>query len=276
MSRVRIGAVSYLNTRPLVFGLEQGIGSARIELSYDVPSALAAKMARGELDVGLLPSIELGRIPELEVVPGLGICTRGPARSVLLISRRPLAKIRSVSLDPQSRTSNALARVLCADVWSIEPEFRDGPLEIGDALSRADAVVRIGDKALFEPLPADVEAHDLGSAWTSATGLPFVWAVWAARPGVVDRRLYQDLHDSRREGCRVLDAIADDYTWNGRQYPELARVYLRSHILHRFGSPELRGLELFLKSAARVGLIGTIPHIRLALQRRTACHEESA
>jgi len=275
VSRIRIGAVSYLNTRPLVFGLEQGIGAARIELCYDVPSALAARMERGELDVGLLPSIELGRIPGLEIVPGLGICTRGPARSVLLVSRRPLAEIRSVALDPQSRTSNALAQVLCADVWSIEPECAVGALEIEEALSTADAAVRIGDKALFEPLPADVEAHDLGSAWTRATGLPFVWAVWAARAGVVDRRLYEDLHDSRREGRRALDAIADDYTWNGRQYPELARAYLQSHILHRFGSPELKGLELFLKSAARLGLIERAPEVRLALQSG-ACRQETA
>src|SRR5262245_62540185 len=110
---VRIGAVSYLNTRPLVFGLEQGIGGGRIALSYDVPSVLASRMAAGELDVALLPAIELARIPDLAIFPGLAIGSLGACRSVLLVSPLPLDEIRSIALDPESRTSNALVQVLC-------------------------------------------------------------------------------------------------------------------------------------------------------------------
>src|SRR6188768_2319647 len=110
----RIGAVSYLNTRPLVFGFEQGLGAERVTLSYDVPSVLAARLDAGELDVALLPVIELARIPDLAIVPGIAIGSFGECRSVLLVARKPLDEIRSVALDPESRTSNALVQVLCA------------------------------------------------------------------------------------------------------------------------------------------------------------------
>jgi chorismate dehydratase len=273
---IRVGAVSYLNSRPLVFGLEQGIGAARIELSADVPSVIARQMAGGEIDVGLLPVIELARIPDLEIVPGLGIVTRGPARSVLLVSRKPVAEVRSVALDPHSCTSNALTRVLFDEHWGGAPRFEPGPLDLWRALDTHDAAVRIGDKALFELLPDGVAAHDLGTAWTELTGLPFAFAVWAARPGVLDRRLYRDLHDSRREGTRMLDAIADDYTFEGEQYPEISRGYLRENIFFRLGSAELQAIERFLAACARLELIDAKPELRLGLQRWTRCDETAA
>ena len=110
--KIRIGAVSYLNTKPLIYGLERGLGADRVELSDDVPSVLAERMSRGEIDVALLPVIELARMPDLEVVPGLGITTFGPSRSVQLLSRVPVPAIERVALDRESRTSNALAQVL--------------------------------------------------------------------------------------------------------------------------------------------------------------------
>ncbi len=271
--RIRIGAVSYLNARPLVFGLEQGLAAERVELSYEVPSQLSDRMAAGELEIGLLPVFELARIPDLEIAPGLGIVTHGPAKSVLLVSRRPLDEVRRVALDPESRTSNALARVLFDRVWGGRPAFDTGPVELAAALADHDAVVRIGDKALFEPLPDGVTAHDLGAVWTRHTGLPFVFAVWACRPGVLDDELYRALHASRREGHKVLEQIAADYTWNGRQYPEIALEYLRSHILFRFGADELRALRLFLDACARLGLVEASPAPRLALKRRAGCDE---
>jgi chorismate dehydratase len=211
-------------------------------------------MERRELDVALLPVIELVRIPDLEILPGLAIGSRGPCRSVLLVSRGPLAAVRHVALDPESRTSNALTRILFHEVWKGEPEFHPGPRDLHAALETADAAVRIGDKALFEPLPDGTVAHDLGQAWTDATGLPFVFAVWAARPGAVDRRLYRAFHASRRYGTEALDAIADDYTWNGRQYPEISRAYLRRAIRYRLGSDEVRALKRFHDLAWGLGL----------------------
>jgi chorismate dehydratase len=264
VAKIRVGAVAYLNTRPLVFGIEQGMGADRIALSYDVPSVLASRMAAGELDVALLPVIELARIPELVVVPGLAIGSLGDCRSVLLVARTPLARIRSVALDPESRTSNALARVLCADAWGIAPSFVAGPRDLGLALSEHDAAVRIGDKALFEPLPEGVTAHDLGRAWTSRTSLPFVFAVWAARRGVVDRSIYEILHASRRAGAAALAAIAADYTWNGGRHEAIALPYLRDAMRYRLGDPEVEAVRRFLAAAAGIGVIDAVPRVELA------------
>ena len=274
MPKIRAGAVSYLNTRPLVFGLEQGLGADRIELSYDVPSVLAGRMAAGEIDLALLPVIELARIPGLVVVPGLAIGSLGNCRSVLLAARKPLSDVTSVALDPESRTSNALARVLFAEVWGVAPAFVDGPCGLALALEEHDAAVRIGDKALFEPLPRGVVAYDLGGAWTARTMLPFVFAVWAARPGVVDREIYEILHASRRAGAAALPAIAADYTWNGRQHPEISMGYLHDAMRYRLGDPEVGAVRRFLAAAATIGVIDAAPAITLASFRGHSAPQE--
>jgi len=263
-AKVRVGAVSFLNAKPLVYGIEEGLGAGRIALSLHRPSELADLMAAGELDVGLLPSIELARIGDLVVAPGLAISTHGPAASVLLVSRRRLEEVESVALDPDSRTSNALTRVLFAEVWRSAPRCSVGPSDLADALRGHDAAVRIGDKALFEPLPEGAVATDLGEAWTGRTGLPFVFAVWAARPGVLDRELYELLHASRRRGSRMLEAIAAQYAWNGRRFPERSLEYLQRHIRYRLGAPEVESLRRFFAAARGAGVIEAAPEIRLA------------
>ncbi len=269
---IRIGAVSYLNTRPLVHGLEQGAVADRIEVSFATPSELAEQMARGALDVALLPVIELARIRDLELVPGLAIGTHGVSRSVLLVSNCPVEEIETVALDPESRTTNALARVLLSEVWQRHPTIRLGSPNLDDDLGVCDAAVRIGDKALFEPLPHGAQALDLGAVWTRETGLPFVFAAWAARTGVVDRELYRALHDSRCSGSRAIDSIARDYTWHGTSYPEIVREYLTHGIRFRLGTAEIRAIELFFRLAHGLGLIERIPEIRLASERWTTCH----
>ena len=271
--KIRIGAVSYLNTKPLVHGLERGLGAERLELSHDVPSRLTERMLADELDIALLPVVSLAALPGLELVPGLGITTFGPSLSVLLLAGRPIDRVRSVALDRESNTSNALTRVLFSEAWKGEPRFEPGPPEATEALESFDAVVRIGDKALFEQ-PADgVTVHDLGEVWTRHTGLPFVFAAWAARPGVVDRELYGMLHASRRSGRAALDEIARDFEWRGRRDPALVERYLGDHIHYRLGSAELRAIRLFLQSAERVGVIDRAPELRLALSRQTGCHD---
>jgi chorismate dehydratase len=274
MSRkVRIGVVSYLNARPLVFGLEQGLLAQRVELVHDVPSSLADRMARGELDVALLPVAGLAEIPGLEIVPGLAIVSRGPARSVLLVSKCPPSEVRRVALDPESRTSNAMTRVLLAEHWGTRPEFEIGKLDLDENLRSFDAVLRMGDKALFENVPEGTVAHDLGEVWTASTGLPFVYAVWAIREGVLDRELYQAFHQSKRQGTKMIDAIAEDYTWEGRQYPELSRAYLRESIRFLLGADAMRGLRRFMTAAVQHGAIADPPALRLALTAGTACDD---
>jgi len=274
--KIRIGAVSYLNTRPLVFGLEQGVGDDRIELSYSVPARLADRMIAGELDIALMPVIELVKMPELEIVPGLAIGTSGPSRSVLLVSRRPIEKVESIALDAESRTSNALVQVLCQRVWKIAPRFIAGHRGLDEALLECDAAVQIGDKALFAEPPADTVVYDLGGVWSAATGLPFVFAAWFARPGAIDRKVYEALHESKRRGVRAVGPIAEDYTWRGHQYPQLSKDYLEKNIRFRLGSAELDAMRAFFDAAAEIGLIATAPEPKLALTRWTSCHEAAA
>ena len=275
--QVRIGAVSYLNTLPLVHGLKQGHGSERIDLSYGTPAELARRMRDGALDIALLPVIELARIPDLELVPGLGIVTHGDSRSVLLVSGPPPERIESLALDPESRTSNVLARVLLDRVWSCRPAaVRMGSVDLDADLRDCDAVVRIGDKALFEPVPPGAKVYDLGRVWTDHTGQPFVFAGWAARAGTLDRETYRALHDSRRRGSRAIEAIAEDYRWRGTAHPKIAREYLTHNIRFRLGRDEIRAIESFFRAVESLRLIDRVPPIRLALERWSSCHETAA
>jgi len=273
---IRIGAVSYLNTRPLVHGLEQKRDAGGFELSYAAPAKLADRMVAGELDLALLPVIELAGMPELEIVPGLGIVTSGASRSVLLVCNKPLDQIETVALDPESRTSNALARVLFAKVWRRQPKFTTGSRSLTETLAGNDAAVRIGDKALFEPLPENSLVHDLGTVWNEETRRPFVFAVWAARAGVLNRDLYQRLHDSRRRGKASIAQIARDYRWQGQSHPEIAQSYLTRNIVFRLGSSEIDAMKLFFRVAAEIGVIDKAPTIRMAFTRWTACHATAA
>jgi chorismate dehydratase len=268
--------VSYLNTLPLVHGLASGRASGRIDLSYAPPAELAVRMAADELDVALLPVIELARLGDLEIVPGLAIGTFGPSRSVLLVSNGPVEEVETVALDRESRTSNALIQVLFRKVWHRAPKFVDAPDTLEKALEECDAAVRIGDKALFGQIPEGCHVEDMGTVWTNATGMPFVFAVWAARPGIVDAELYRAFHDSRREGTRAIDRIAEDHEWNGTRHPDLVRLYLREHIRNRLGSRELDAIRTFLNAAASLDLIDGAPKLKLAQQRWTSCHDVAA
>jgi len=263
-SRIRIGAVAYLNTAPLVYGMEQGLGAERIELSYDVPAVLERRMSAGELDLALLPVVALATLPGLEVVPGFGITVQRAARSVLLVCQRPLELVRTVALDAESRTSNLLVQLLFDRAWKRRPRYTTGSATLEETFAQADAAVRIGDKALFEPLAPGLEKIDLGRAWNELTGLPFVFAVWAARPGTVDDGLRRILHESRRAGIRALPRIAAEFHWRGRRDPELVRRYLTEHIDYGLGTAELEALRLFFFLSTELGLIPTTPELALA------------
>jgi predicted solute-binding protein len=169
---LRVGTVDYLNARPLTWGIERGTPGLAIELSSAVPALLAEQMRRGEIDVALLPIVELARTPELEIVPDVAIAARGAARSVLLVGRGDPRSIATLALDPESRTSNVLARVVLDLMWGVRPDVVAGDVDLDRALARADAAVRIGDKALFETPPGEAMLHDLALEWTRATGCP--------------------------------------------------------------------------------------------------------
>ncbi len=200
---IRLGAVDYLNVRPLVHGLD---ASSDVILRFDVPSVCAALLAAGDIDLGMVPSITLLDRPGDCVVPGVCIGSDGPVASVALFTRKPIAEVRSIALDTSSRTSVVLTRVLCARRFDIAPSFLPHPPDLSAMLAAADAALLIGDPALFAGEAArGATKIDLGAEWTAMTGLPFVWAFWAGRPDAADAGMVARLQDAAERGMANTD-----------------------------------------------------------------------
>src|SRR5712692_5734548 len=196
---VRIGAVNYLNTKPLICDLEKLAPAA--ELVLDVPSRLAELLADGSLDVALIPVIEYFRAGSYTIVRDIAIASRGPVLSVTMFSRVPWPEIRRVALDEGSRTSAALAQILLRRKHGIHPEIVPLPLDQEAESADADAVLLIGDRAMRACLPGFAHAFDLGQEWFDWTGVPFVYAVWAVREGADLGSVARALVEAKRRGC---------------------------------------------------------------------------
>lgn len=257
---VRIGAVSYLNTVPLIHGLGELLPSA--SLSFDHPSRLADALAAGRLDVALVPVIELARHPEWSIISTACIASRGPVLSVKMLFRRPPGEVRTLALDEGSRTSAVLAQVLLADMHGVRPQLSILPVDAEPADVLADAVLVIGDRAILArdakraASPTGfVEAWDLGDRWQRWTELPMVFAVWAARPGVDGALLEGELNAARDSGLRDLQGIAAQQAAKMQLPEQLVLAYLRDHLHFHLGPAERRGLARYFERAAALGLI---------------------
>jgi chorismate dehydratase len=246
---IRLGAVDYLNARPLVFGLE--MRSDLFSIRYDVPSKCAALLHERSIDVGLIPSIEYLRGHEAyRIVPRSGIISTGPVASVALFSTKPVTEIRSIAADTSSRTSNGLLRILCYEAFGVDAALVPMPPEIDEMLVGCDAALLIGDPALF----LDHEARgllkiDLGEEWTALTGLPFVWAFWAGRADALSPEAVRVLNAARDAGVDALDTIATAYCGPGRA--ALGRAYLRENIKYVLGEQEEAGLRRYFELAVK-------------------------
>ncbi len=269
MGPVRVSVVKYLNTAPLVWGLERGPLKGRYRLSYTVPAECAEALRGGTADVGIIPSIEYQTIPGLKIVPGIAIASERKVESVLLISRGPARRAKRVALDASSRTSAALVKILFARLWKREPEYTEAAPDLKAMLTENDAALLIGDPALQFALksPAagaaglnmeDLHVYDLAEEWARLTSLPFVFAFWAARAETAraaGNRVAHDLHTSRDEGMRHIGEIARDAAARLKLSGGLVERYLRSSIQYRLDAPHRAGLESFFRFAAEQGLI---------------------
>ena len=245
---MRVSLVDFLNARPLTWGLLRE-PPAEVSVSRDMPSVCADKLARGEADVGLIPSIEYQRIPGLRVVRGLGIAASSEVRSVLLVSKVSREKIRSVSLDPASRTSAALTRILLRRRHGIEPEYVEGSGE-----TETDARLVIGDPALKTRLSGQV-VLDLAAEWRAFSGRSFVFAFWAVREGIDGEAAERVVRASRHAAC---DSFADLVREEARETglsEAVVEDYLRHSLHFELDRGDIGGLELFYAIAAEEGLI---------------------
>jgi chorismate dehydratase len=249
---IRIGAVNYLNTKPLICDLD--VLAPDAELILDVPSRLAELLAAGELDVALIPAVEYFRAGCYSIVPGVAIATRGPVLSVTLFSRTPWDQIRRVALDAGSRTSAALTQILLRKRYGVYPEIMPLPLDRGAEDVDADAVLLIGDRAMRACLPGFAHAYDLGQEWYDWTGLPFVYAVWAVRAGVDLAGVDAALIEAKRRGLARAGLIAQ------REAPRLGldagfcRRYLANILHFDLGPREQAGLHHYYMLACELGL----------------------
>ena len=250
---LRLGAVGYLNTKPLVYGLE--CQPDRFAVRFDVPSHCAALLHAGEVDLGLIPSIEYLQSNDYRFVPGVGIGSRGPVASVALYTRKPVGEIRSIALDTSSRTSVTLIQVLCRHHFHIDPRFIAHGPDLAAMTSTCDAGLLIGDPAF----DADHEAIglrkiDLGEMWTEMTGLPFIYAAWTGRPAAVTDGVVESLQQAQAEGVRAREEIAAEYGAGDVARAARAAVYLRDNVKYGLGAQEAEGLQMFLNLAADMGL----------------------
>jgi chorismate dehydratase len=250
--RLRIGGVSYLNSRPLLEGLSC-LPSA-VDLAMDLPSRLASRLAAGQLDAALVPSIEYFRRPGYVVVSDACVACDGPVRSVKLYGRVPVERIESLALDEGSRTSAALARILLAERFGIRPRIE--PLAIGRTMqqSNADAVMLIGDRGMLPPAGSFEFVWDLGEEWRGWSGLPFVFAMWVARAECDLDELARVLGAARDEGCRRLEEIARCEAPRVGLPEAECLAYFRENLRFSMGPREEEGLGLFYRLAERHGL----------------------
>jgi chorismate dehydratase len=268
MHRLRISAISYLNTAPLMWDFEHGPAGSEFEISYTIPSDCARALADGSADIGIIPAAAYTTVPDLVIVPDVAIAAKRAVRSILLVSNVPVAKIRTVALDTSSLTSVALTKLILHKWFGGGQRFTAMPPNLGAMLEDHDAALLIGDPAL-QVNRSKYYSYDLAEVWLERTGKPFVFAFWAIRSAALANLdsgadLPAIFQQSRAHGLErdSLDEIAR--TWGDRLNlaQEEVRSYLCENIYYFLDSPCLEGLNLFYRYAEECGALPKAPALR--------------
>jgi chorismate dehydratase len=246
---LRVGSVSFLNAKPLIYGLE---AASNVDLSLAVPSQLLEGLRSAALDVALLPVIDYQQMSGLCIVPSGGIGCDGETLTVRIFSKCPVTQIRTLACDTDSHTSVALARVIFAELYGMRPAFVDWTRE---EQQPCDAKLLIGDKVVCEEPPGFEHQLDLGSAWKDLTGMPFVFAVWTARSGVDLGDLPARLAAAKRDGLAHVREIVEQHAVRRGWPAGLALQYLSVYLKFDVGPRELAAIAHFHQLAARHGAI---------------------
>jgi chorismate dehydratase len=240
-SRIKVAAVSYLNTKPLLYGIERSPVMSEIELLLDYPASLAQSLQAGTIDMALMPVAAMPFVPGARIVSDYGIGADGDVASVSIFSQVPMAEIREVYLDYQSRSSVRLARLLLEKHWRQPVTFLPAPEDYIGRIEGATAGVIIGDRAL-EQRPHFAHIYDLAAGWKDYTGLPFVFAAWIANKELPADFL-QRFNAANREGLEHLEAVVAAHPFPAY---DLMTYYTRN--IHYFLDASMRkGLERFLE-----------------------------
>ncbi len=270
MPGLRISAISFLNTAPLMWDFEHGSAGAHFEIDYTVPSECAAALASGRADIGIIPAITYAQIPQLVILPNIAIAAKDRVRSILLVSKKPIADVRTVATDTSSRTSVALAQILFTKFLGGHRALTPHPPDLKEMLKEHDAALLIGDSALQISMH-DTQYHlyDLGHDWRRLTGKPFVFAFWAVRMDALHRQakgtsLTETFQESRDHGLLSSNVEVLAREWAPRLGITEAEVttYLTENIHYYLDRENHDGLQLFLTYAHEVGLIPAVPELR--------------
>ncbi len=239
--KIRIGAVSYLNTKPLVYGFEQGLMRDEVVLINDYPSRIAAMLLNDEIDVGLVPVAIIPEMQQFHIISDYCIGAEGEVSSVCLFSETPLEDVTQVLLDYQSRTSVALTKILLRDYWKITPGLIDAREDFREQIKGTTAGLVIGDRALQQRTISPY-VYDLGMAWKEFTGLPFVFAAWISNKPL-DDKFIAAFNEANKVG---LDNIDEVVRLNPYPVFDLKRYYTSS-IDYNLNKEKKKGMQLFLE-----------------------------
>ena len=267
MSRLRISAISFLNTAPLMWDFEHGSAGQNFDISYTVPSVCAADLAAGKADIGIIPAAAYTTVPNLVILPGVAIASLRAVRSILLVSKVPIEKIKTVALDTSSLTSVALVKVLFAKWWEGERKFTSMAPDLESMLQQNDAALLIGDSAL-QVDRSKYLTIDLVEEWFRFTGKPFVFAFWAVRKDAIkDKTSNLDLasifQQSRDHGLTIenLNQIAREWAPRVGLNEADVRSYLTDNIHYSLDSAHIEGLQLYYLLAQECGALPTAPDL---------------
>jgi chorismate dehydratase len=262
---LKVSAVQYLNTRPIVYGLEKK-PSNQFKIVYDIPSVCSAKLLNKDADLALIPSIEYSRIRRqrsLSIVPDIAVVSHGEVKSVELFFNRDLTDLKRIAVDTSSRTSVALMEIILREKYGIEPEIVTLKPDLPSMLKEADAALIIGDPALEQSDLIDNKL-DLGEEWNDLTdGLPFVYSFWAGIQGTLKADDVRFLLESRNEGVRNIKEISSEFAQEkaGNHSTNFYVDYLTDNIQFYLGKDEIEGLKEFYNYCYFFGMIDEIPEL---------------
>jgi len=268
MRRLRISAISYLNTAPLMWDFEHDEAGRQFDISYTLPSSCAQALAEGAADIGIIPAAAYAQIAGLQVLPDVAIASRRAVRSILLVSKVPIEKVRTVALDTSSMTSVALTKILFEKWLGGGREFTAMAPDVERMLTECDAGLVIGDPAL-QVDRSRYHTLDLAEEWIRHTGKPFVFAFWAVRGDALREAdplldLAATFRDSRDHGLEgaSLDQIAREWAPRLGLSEGDVRAYLTENIHYRLDAGCIGGLQLFYRYALEVGVLPAAPKLR--------------
>ena len=241
LGKIKVGTVSYLNAKPLIYGFENGMMADQIELIADYPSAIANQLLKKQIDVGLVPVAIIPQMEEFHIIGNYCIGALGEVASVCLFSDVPITEIKTVILDYQSRTSVALLKLLLKNHWKINPAFVDGAPGYEDEISDTKAGLVIGDRAMLQRKKTPF-VYDLSAAWMEMTGLPFVFAVWLSNKPLPDKFI-NEFDKANQMGFENLEKIIANFPNSGYDLHE----YYTKYISYDLNVDKKKGLNQFLQ-----------------------------